>query len=413
MLGAFTNFYLPYQGQKDLELQIKYGALAHRIMAANYPEWAVKRAMPTAAEGGKIRVGYVSAYFFHHSVGNMYLGNFRYADNRRFELYCYNIGDRSDYTSAQFRHYTDKYHHVINDLEGICKQIIADRLHVLVFPDIGMHPQITQMAALRLAPVQCNSWGNPVTCGIPTVDYYLSGDLMEPEGAQGHYSERLIRLPNIGIAYPKADAPVKRKGREAFGIRADSVAYLSCQSLYKYLPRYDHIFPEIAQRVPDAQFVFLSHPNIELTAKFGRRLKRSFARYNLDSEKFCVVVPRLKYLDYMNVHSVSDIYLDTLAWSGANTTLETVACGLPVVTLPGEFMRGRHSYAILKMLGVEDTIAENESEYIRLAVDLGLRPEWRKALARRIRNNLNQLYDDKSSVAALEEFYREAVSKGF
>lgn len=409
MLGAFTNFYLPYQGDNDLELQVKYGALARRIMAANYPEWSTPRLMPILPEGGKIRVGYASAYFSHHSVGNMYLGNFRYADKRDFEVYCYYIGDRSDYMTAQFRHYSDNYRHLANDLEKVCEQIVADRLHVLVFPDIGMHPQITQMAALRIAPVQCNSWGNPVTSGIPTVDYYLSGHLMEPQGAEAHYSEQLIRLPNIGIAYSTSQIPGKRKGREAFGIRSDAVAYLSCQSLFKYSPRHDYVFPEIAQRVPDAQFVFLSHPNVELTAKFRRRLKRSFARYNLDNDRFCVFVPRLGYLDYMNLHSVSDIYLDTLGWSGANTTLETVACGLPVVTLPGEFMRGRHSYAVLKMLGIEDTIAGNESDYIQIAVELALRPDLRKELARRTVDHHHQLYEDKTCVLALEEFYRQTV----
>ncbi len=36
-----------------------------------------------------------------------------------------------------------------------------------------------------------------------------------------------------------------------------------------------------------------------------------------------------------------DLFLDSVGWSGCNSTLEALACGLPVVTWPGELMRGR------------------------------------------------------------------------
>jgi len=32
---------------------------------------------------------------------------------------------------------------------------------------------------------------------------------------------------------------------------------------------------------------------------------------------------------------LADIYLGTIEWSGCNTTLEAIACGLPIVTFPG------------------------------------------------------------------------------
>src|SRR3954469_6306528 len=53
----------------------------------------------------------------------------------------------------------------------------ADRLvapHVLIYPDINMDPAAAALAALRLAPVQCMSWGHPETSGYPTIDYFLS-----------------------------------------------------------------------------------------------------------------------------------------------------------------------------------------------------------------------------------------------
>jgi predicted O-linked N-acetylglucosamine transferase (SPINDLY family) len=63
----------------------------------------------------------------------------------------------------------------------------------------------------------------------------------------------------------------------------------------------------------------------------------------------------------------SDVFLDTLSFSGGHTTFDAVACNLPIVTCAGEFMRGRQSCGILKMLGVTNTIAQNEAEYIEIA----------------------------------------------
>jgi tetratricopeptide (TPR) repeat protein len=81
------------------------------------------------------------------------------------------------------------------------------------------------------------------------------------------------------------------------------------------------------------------------------------------------------------------------------------------VTCLGEFMRGRHSVGILKMLGVTDTIANNESEYIQIAVRLGLDPSWRKEIVNQMQERHNLLYDDTDCIAGLESFYRQVVQE--
>jgi predicted O-linked N-acetylglucosamine transferase (SPINDLY family) len=72
---------------------------------------------------------------------------------------------------------------------------------VLLYADIGMEPFSYTLAFSRLAPVQCVAWGHPVTTGLPEIDHFLSSDLMEPPGAEAHYTERLVRLPNLSICY--------------------------------------------------------------------------------------------------------------------------------------------------------------------------------------------------------------------
>ncbi|MUL35554.1 tetratricopeptide repeat protein [Gloeocapsopsis dulcis] len=410
-IGSATNFYLQYQAKNDLELQKQYGEFVHKVMAAKYPQWVQPLVPPSRSQNQRIRVGYISNCMRGHTVGKLMLGWIRNCNHQEIEVYCYYVDPKKDSFTQQFQLYSDTFHHIPNDLEAVCNQIVADQLHVLVYLDIGMFPQMTQMAGLRLAPVQCMTWGHPITSGSPTIDYFLSSDLMEPENAQEHYSEKLIRLPNISISYAKRILPEPKKSRLEFRLREDAVIYLSCQSLFKCLPQYDYVFAAIAQRVPQAQFVFLANPSAHITGKFQQRLKRAFANFGLDSEDYCIFLPRLNTLDYFNLNQISDIFLDTFTWSGGNTTLEAIACNLPIVTYPGEFMRGRHSYAILKMLGITDTIAENEAEYIKVAVKLGLNKKWRNSIVEQMMQRHPYLYDDKTCVEALDAFFRYVVQK--
>jgi predicted O-linked N-acetylglucosamine transferase (SPINDLY family) len=333
-------------------------------------------------------------------------------DKDRFKIYCYDIGDRINEKSNAYKLHSDVYYYFGHNFAATCEKIIQDELDILIILDIGLDLIYAPLSFLRLAPVQCTTWAHPITTGSPTIDYFLSSELMEPENGQEHYSETLIRLPNLGIAYPKPTLPKDSKKRADFQLKEHSVIYLCIQTLFKYLPQYDYIIPSIAQRVPQAQFVFIvSYISEQITQKFQRRLQRAFAKFNLNSDDFCVMSPRLIEADYLHLNLLGDIFLDTFAWSGGVTTLKAIACNLPVVTCPGEFMRGRHSYGILRMLGVTDTIAQDEREYIDIAVRLGLDTQWRQEIRDKIQANHSRVYDDLTCVTALEEFYERVVNE--
>ena len=123
----------------------------------------------------------------------------------------------------------------------------------------------------------------------------------------------------------------------------------------------------------------------------------------------CVILPLLGKFDYWNLNLVADVFLDSLEWSGGVTTLEAIACGLPIVTLPGRYMRGRHSCGILTQLGVTDTIVHDEDEYVEIAVRLGAEREWRTDVLKRMKSNHARVYSDTKCVRALEDFFRSVV----
>ncbi|MFO5493888.1 MAG: tetratricopeptide repeat protein, partial [Cuspidothrix sp.] len=353
--SRLTNFYLSYQAQNDLDLQCQYGQLLHNIMAANFPHWVTSISIPKLQPQEKIRIGYASHYLHSYS-GTLWLtGWLKYCNHDQFEIYCYYTSNQADPITEKFKEYSDFFQHIPHNLPAASEQILADKLHILVYPEIGMDPPTMQMAGLRLAPVQCVAWGHPVTTGLPTIDYFLSSELMEGENPQEHYSEKLILLPNIGVAYPKPYIPPVVKARADYGLSDENVIYLCCQAPFKYLPQYDFILAEIASRVPQAKFVFLRGTVLK------PRLERAFRKLDLNSDDFCIHLQIPERLDYLMINLLSDVYLDTFTWSGGNTSLEAIACSLPIVTCPGEFMRGRHTDSFLKLLGVTDTIAKNEA----------------------------------------------------
>jgi predicted O-linked N-acetylglucosamine transferase (SPINDLY family) len=214
----------------------------------------------------------------------------------------------------------------------------------------------------------------------------------------------LILLPNIGVAYPEPYIPPVIKTRSNYGLSDNDIIYLCCQAPFKYLPQYDFILAEIASRVSQAKFVFLRGTVLK------PRLERAFAAVGLNSEDYCVHLNIPARLDYVMINLLSDVYLDTFTWSGGNTSLEAIACNLPIVTCPGEFMRGRHTDSFLKLLGVTDTIAKNEAEYIDIAVKLGIDKNWRNSISEMMSQNHHYLFDDQACIVGLEAFYKEVVN---
>jgi len=116
--------------------------------------------------------------------------------------------------------------------------------------------------------------------------------------------------------------------------------------------------------------------------------------------------------DYLILNQLMDVFLDNPPWSGNNTGLAAIDAHLPIVTLPTHFMRGRHSYAILRMMGMTDTIARDEEEYVAIAARLGMDSDWRDEIRARISDQCERIYEDTDCVKGLEAFYSGVVKSG-
>ena len=82
-------------------------------------------------------------------------------------------------------------------------------------------------------------------------------------------------------------------------------------------------------------------------------------------------IPRQDRDGFLSLNSMLDVSLDPLHFGGGNTSYEALALGVPIVTLPSEFLRGRITYAQYRMMGVDDCIVQYPGEYIQKAIKLG------------------------------------------
>lgn len=402
-IGALTPFFLPYLGGDVKDLQSKYGAWICAVMAAKYPGFTT--VLPQRSSRGKIRVGIVSNYFHNHSNWKIPIrGWLEQLDRRLFSIHCFHTGEICDQATESARSLADSFLQS-SDTEALAAAILEQDFDLLIYPGIGMDTAGVKLAALRLAPVQCASWGHPVTTGMPTVDYFISSDLMEPTDGDKHYSERLVRLPNLSIWYEPPGPELDISPTLTIpGLKEHDVMFLCCQNLLKYLPEYDSVFPAIAKGVENARFVFISNPIFELTEKFVRRLELAFKSQGLNATDFISLSPQLDAASFAALNARADIFLDSIEWSGCNTIFESLPFNKPIVTMPGTFMRGRHGYAILKLMGIEETIAASTEEYIAIAVRLANARQERDAVSARICGNKNKIYRDTECIKELERF---------
>ena len=407
----WSNFYLAYQGEHDRVLQARYAALAARALDGADVQW--RAPMPAGAVvGRKIRIGFVSALLREHTVGRYFMRWITDLDRDRFEVWFYALSASVDAVTEAIAARADHVRMFVGGEaapSAIAPLIRSDLLDILVYPELGMDQVTFALGALRLAPRQYAAWGHPVTTGHATIDAYLSCEAMEPEDAQAQYTEPLALLPGIGTRFAPAELPARR-GRGVYSLPLDATLLLCPQSLFKIHPDNDLLFARILAANPQAILVLFAGRHPAITDRFMRRLGRSLERHGIDIRQRARVLPQMPHADYLAVNLECDAMLDTLRWSGGQTSIDALHCALPIVTLPGMLMRARQSAAMLKLLDLQHLVAADVDDYVRIATRLCSDPEWRADASRRMRDHGASLLDDAAPVHALEAFFLRAAA---
>jgi protein O-GlcNAc transferase len=397
-----SAFFLAYHGENDRDLQMA----AARLFLKAIPrlEFTAAHCRGAQRRPGKIRIGFISRFFATHSIFSTSIGLIEKLSRERFEVVALRISpSRDDSATARVRAAADRTIDLDPDIYRARDEIAALELDILFYQDIGMEPISYFLAFARLAPVQCVSFGHPNTTGIPTMDYFISNDLFEPPEAQAHYSETLVQLRNLPTLayYYKPALPAQPATRESFGLPPDATLYVCPQTLYKLHPEFDDILRELLTRDPRGIVVLIDGQFREFT----ERLRRRFSRTLPDLARRIVFLPFMAMDRFMQLLQLADVILDSLHFNGMNSSLQALAVGTPVVTLPGRFQRGRHTQAMYRKLGIHDCIATNPRQYVDIALRLASDGSCREALKRRILARNHLLFEDDEVVAEFEGFF--------
>lgn len=333
----------------------------------------------------KIRIGYLSADLFRHTVGNLLLPILRHADRQRFEVYCYQAQAREDSLTAELRAAADGWRIIYGlDDAAALELILRDELDILV--DAGGHSGDNRLGvfALRPAPVLVSWPGYSHTTGLPTMDFFIADPVTVPEEDEVFFTEQVIRLPYFRLFYQTqvyspevTTAPALDTGCITFG---------SFNNIAKITPEVVALWSKVLNSVTGSRLI-LKWKTFK-SALVRKRYLKLFREHGITSERIEFREETSYYFMLMEYGDI-DIALDTFPYSGGITSCDALWMGVPVVTLNGGTPIGRQGAAILSDLGLPDLVASDENDYVRicrgLSLDLPrlqtLRSELRKRMA--------------------------------
>ena len=408
-VGDLQPFFLTYQEESNLALLKRYG----QVCAMAMQRWLDRQKSPAFKRpmGKRIRLGIVSGDIRLHSVWMALIkGWFQSFDLERFELVVFSLGDQGDPETSWARSKSDIFVSGPKTLSQWVAAMREQNCEILLYPAVGLHPMTLKLASLRLAPVQINTWGHPDTSGLPTLDYYVSADRFEPADAQDDYSERLVLLPHLGNRIQPLAVPISDPGFAAMNIDLERPILVCPGSPFKYQPAHDHIFVEIAQRIPDAQLVFFRPSVATLANLLHVRITKEFEAAGLNVMDHVRFVRWLNFQEYHCLLRRADVMLDTIGFSGYNTAVQAMECGLPLVTREGRFLRGRLASGVLRRMDLVELIVQTKADYVDLVVRLAADPDYQAYIRQEIEQRRSVLFDDQSAMGPFQDFL-ESVAR--
>jgi predicted O-linked N-acetylglucosamine transferase (SPINDLY family) len=440
-----TSFSLAYQGFNDRELQHRLATLERRAT----PDLGF--VAPHCREGASVsgsrplRVGFVSRHWHDHSNARLMIGlvrawpRFEVSGSGEWEVVLCRFADRDDPWSRFAASISDRELVLANPWRVARDQLASERFDVLVYTDLGMEPITRALAHARLARCQMTTWGVPVTTGLESLDAFVTSRLIEAPateeshaglGRSPHYIEPILELSLLPAVYvppyqvrqegsakdgrlfvedsPRDPPEVRRlvaarrkSARASLGASDADRLYVCPQSLFKLHPDFDGAIDDILRRDPTGMVLFVAGGESRWTELFrdrlGQRLGPRGSRVH--------ILPRMSADAFQDLLAAADLLLDPWRFGGGNTTFEGLSWGTPVLTAPGEFLRGRVTLGCYRQMGcVPETsnaptvgdewpcVVTDENAYAERAVQFARNPEHIEHVRERILEQAPRLF---------------------
>jgi predicted O-linked N-acetylglucosamine transferase (SPINDLY family) len=335
------------------------------------------------AHAGPLRVGYLSADFRDHVIGRLLLSTFEQHDRARMTIHGYSLTppENEDAMTARFRSGMDSFVALagLDDLAA-ARRIALDRPDVLV--DLMALSALARPTILlyKPAPVIVTHLGYHGCVGLEQVDFKLTDRHADLPDAAAYQIETPLPLSTCALPVRRVVPQGVALQRGPLGIAADAIVFATFVGPVKLSARGLALWREILERVPGSRLAFSPYEDNDKP-----RLLRRLARGGIAADR-AVFLPSTwdEAKDRMR-YAVIDIALDTMPYTGGDTTAAALDMGIPVVTRCGERHAERMSYSILAHLGVTATVAHTDAEYVAIACRLATDPAWRAEVSATIR----------------------------
>ncbi|MFN6132232.1 MAG: tetratricopeptide repeat protein [Synechococcaceae cyanobacterium] len=337
---------------------------------------------PPRPAGRRLRIGYLSADFRYHAMGNLLQDVFSQHDRRRFEVFAYSLVDVSDAVTAVIRSGVDHFAMVAPESsEAIAQRIRADRIDVLIDLMGHTHHGRPGVLALRPAPLQLHYLGYPGSLGADWIDGVIADAWLIPPEHDIHYRETVHRLPWGFVssgALPDSAAPAQPPtSREALGLPLDAVVYACFNRPEKITPALFDSWLEILRQVPTSVlWIINDQPRVE------QRLRARMAA-GLEPQRL-VFSPKVESAAFGQHCALADLLLDTSPYGSGATAVTALAAGLPLLTSPGDTFVSRMGASLCAATGLEELICPTPEVYQQRAIALGRQPAELQRLRRHL-----------------------------
>jgi predicted O-linked N-acetylglucosamine transferase (SPINDLY family) len=365
----------------------------------------------------RLRVGVLSPDLRRHSCAYFLEPLLAHLDPDGFELYLYHDHFREDEVSARFRQRAAVWRRIVGlSNQAVEKIVREDAPDILI--DLAGHVSMTSrlpVFARRVAPVQVTYLGYPNTTGVPAMDFRFTDSVADPEGeADAFATERLVRFASTAWTYePPREAPDPVPPPAADPGRP--VTFGCFNNLAKVTDRMLSVWGRILRAVPESRLVLKGRGlgEAQVRAAFNQRLQKA----GLSPDHVELIERTDGLVEHLSLYNGVDITLDTFPYNGTTTTCEALWMGRPVVSRRGDMHMSRVGASLLAAVGHAEWVAENEDDYVRIAVELAQERQGLRDACLGLRTAMRQsvLLDHKGQAErfgeALRQCWQEACAR--
>eukprot|EP01041_Mallomonas_annulata_P002643 gene2643-5185_t len=201
---------------------------------------------------------------------------------------------------------------------------------------------------------------------MPCIDFFLSLDV-EVSDAWSHYSEQLVRMEFINtIPLSQMTIPDPLPPKTVFGVSKGASYALVLGRLFKLHPDFDSVVVQILLQAPHAYVLLIREAVSEWNEIIWNRIKQAVLNIVEDVQSGGDVLRRIRFVPYELYSDAllqASVVLDTFPYGGCVTSHDAVSNGVPTVTLPSTYIRGRFMYAMYIQMNHTDLLTTNTSEY--------------------------------------------------